>query len=134
MKLYELKSYSLNYFEKANSTYHEMKKDIINYIFEIDELIENCSNITYNTISNKYIDIKNKFNSIKDITNGTKEQNPEYEYEEERQEESYTIKTMFENYFIQNEITLDIVFEEGDIKKPIVIGKVINKNKPEKFK
>ena len=132
-KLNNLKSYSLNYYNKTNSTYHKMKKNIIKYIFEIDELIQIISNITYNTIANKYIEFKNEFNSFKNKTNEERQSISVEKYTETKQEKTYHIETTIEKYLINNEFNLDFVFEEGDIKKPKVLGNVINENKPKKF-
>ena len=37
------------------------------------------------------------------------------------------------NYITDNEIKLEIIFEDGDIKKPKIVGTFINKNRPKKW-
>ena len=132
-KLYELNSLSLRYYDKANLTYYKMKGSIIKYIMEIDELIKKCENITYKTIADNYINIKDNFNPVNTLKNKELESLPLEKYKEEKEEKNYIIETNVENYIIDNQFILDILFEDDDIKKPKIVGKVINKNKPKSF-
>ena len=43
------------------------------------------------------------------------------------------IETKIDNYSIINEFLLDVIFENDDIKKPKVIGKIFNKIAPKLF-
>jgi hypothetical protein len=132
-KLNELHSYSLQYYKSVNSSYQKTKELILESICEINELIENCSNITFQTMANKYQEIKNNSNSIDEINQ--KEDNSELPIEnsETIDKKNYTIKSKMQNYITDNEIKLDIIFEDGEIKKPKIVGKFINKNRPKKF-
>ena len=62
-----------------------------------------------------------------------KESLPLEKYKEEKEENNYIIETNVENYIIDNQFILDILFEDDDIKKPKIVGKIINKNKPKSF-
>ncbi len=110
-----------------------MKESIIKYIMEIDELIKKCENITYKTIADNYINIKDNFNPVNTLKNKELESLPLEKYKEEKEEKNYIIETNVENYIIDNQFILDILFEDDDIKKPKIVGKVINKNKPKSF-
>ena len=133
-KLYELNNLAKDYYNKANSTYYKIKDSIIESILLINEYIEKCSDITYKTIANKYIEIKDNFNPVSENNEDEKDSTPIDNYNENAGNDlSYTIETKIEKYKIDNEFALDILFEEGDIKKPKVLGKVINKNKPKKI-
>ena len=133
IKLYELHSLSLDYYDKANSTYNELKEFIKNRIKLINELIEKCSNITYKVLSNKYIDIKNDFNPVKKIMKEEEETVAVDKFNLKAGTDlSYTIETRVEKFLVDNEFILDIIFDE-ESKNPKIIGKVINKNKPKKF-
>ena len=132
-KLYELNILSLKYYDKANSTYNELKEFIIKKIKLINKLIEKCSNITYEVIINKYIDIKNKFNPVTKKFEEEKDSIIVDSYEEKAGDElSYTIKTKVQNFLVNNEFILDIIIEE-ESKLPKLIGKIINKNRPKNF-
>ena len=133
MKLYQLKSHSLNYYYKANSTYYELKDFIFNKINLINELIEKCSEITYKTISNKYIFYKDEFNPVNKQIVGEKESVVVDKFSHKAGEDlSYNVETKVEKFLVDNEFILDVLLE-GDLKKPKVIGKVINKNRPKTF-
>jgi hypothetical protein len=132
-RLKELKRHSMEYYKKANISYYELKEKILNKINQIDQSIEKCADITFEIIADEYIKIKNKVSTIKqgDINPGL------YitidDYKEEKDETNYVVKTDIENYLNEYEFMLDIVFEQGNIMYPKVIGKVINRIKPKKF-
>ena len=129
LKLLELNNISLEYYSRTNSSYQKIKDSIINSINKIDEMIENCANITFKTISNKYIEIKDNFNRINNLINKEEKSN----FEQEEVKDNYIIKTSMKNYLIENEFSLDIIFEEDNNNKPKVIGKILNKNHPKKI-
>ena len=110
-----------------------MKESIIDFIVEINELIEKCANITYKSIADYYISIKDEFNPVNEV-NKNEEILPSIEYTEEKEEYNYIIETTFEKYLKDNQFILDILFEDEDIKKPKIVGKVINRNKPKSMK
>ena len=133
-KLYELNSLSLKYYDKVNSIYNKLKEFIINKIQSINESIEKSNNITYEVIANQYIAIKNDFSPTNKKIDDKKESISVDDYIKEEEVGNYTIKTTIENYKIDNEFALDIIFEkEENVKKPKVLGKVINKNQPKKL-
>ena len=131
-KLYELNAYSLQYYKKVNSSYHKTKELILESINKISELIENCTNITFKTIADKYIEIKNDFNAI-DILNKKEEGEQNLDYTERINDKNYTVKSKIKSYIIENEIQMDINFEDGYMKKPKIVGSLINKNRPTNF-
>ena len=119
---------SINYYIQANNIYYEMKNSIIKSIFSIDELIQKSKNITLEIITKKYIEIKNNFSPIKIQINKTEES-----INLITQDNIFSIDNKIINYDILNEFALDIIFENNDFKKPKIIGKIINKNKPRKY-
>ena len=132
--LYELNSHSLKYYEQVNKTYFNLREFIIKRIQLINEYIENCSNITFEVIAQKYNDIKDDFNPTnKEIKEDKESVVIDDYYKEVDDDLSYTIKTKIEKYSVDNEFKLDIIFEGEEIKKPIVIGKVVNKNRLKSF-
>jgi hypothetical protein len=129
-KLDQVKKYTLDYYSNTESKYNELKKYIKNNISEIDKLINKCANITYGIISKKYINIKNNYKPIKIRINKQESINLE-KYIWKGDEETYQIDTKIDKYFYDNEIIFDIQFEKEDKLKPIIIGKIINRNKPQ---
>ena len=129
-KLYELNSYSLQYYEKVNSSYHKTKEMILETIGKINESIEKCSNITFQTMVKKYEEIKNNFNSIDEINKKEEESELLINYKEKIDGTNYVVKTTINNLVTDNEIKIDIIFEDEEKKKPKIVGTTINKNRP----
>ena len=123
-RLNELNSYSLDYYDKVNISYYEMKELIYQEIKEIAKYIIICRDITFNNMANKYIEINESFNRIEETIN--LEKNGEFE-DNIRQDKDYNVKTTLNNYKVKSEFLLDIYFEEDNIKKPRLKGKVVNK-------
>ena len=132
-KLNEFANHTVNYYDDVQSKYNEVKDYIQNQISEIDKLIEICVNITYMTISNKYNDIKYNFKSIKEIINKHEPINIEKNVWQ-GSEDTYQIETQINNYFYDYEIIFDFQFEKEDKLKPMIIGKISNRNKPQSMK
>jgi hypothetical protein len=132
-KLYELNVHSLQYYEKVNSSYHKTKELILESIDKLNELIEKCTNITFRTISNKYIEYKNNFNAIDAINKKEEDEQNFDDYTERIDDQTYTVKSKIKSYLIENDIQMDINFEDGDMKKPKIVGSLINKNRPTSF-
>ena len=129
-KLDEIKKHSLDYYSNAQSKYNEVKEYFKNNITKLNKLINTCVNITYEIISKKYINIKDKFKPIKTIINKQEPINLE-KYILKEDEETLQIETKIDKYFYDKEIIFDIKFENEDKLKPIIIGKIINRNKPQ---
>ena len=133
MKLYKLNSHSLKYYNKANSTYSELKEFIQNRIKIINELIEKFNNITYEVILNKYIDIKDKFIPVKKNYKEEKESIVVDNYRKMVGDDlSYVVEKKVENFLVDNEFILDLLTEENS-KLPKHKGKIINKIRPKKL-
>ena len=129
--LSQLNDTSLTYYYNVNNSYYEIKQLIINSINYIDDLIEKCSDVTYKTILNEYKKIKGEYNSINENNNNQIE---EISIDNKKDEnEANKIENVITNYKSQNEIKFDIILEDNDIRKPKVIGKIINMNKPQKL-
>jgi hypothetical protein len=132
-KLYELNSYSLGYYKKVNSSYHKTKELILESIEKINELIENCTNITFKIITDKYIEYKDNFNAIY-VPNKREEDEQNFDdYNERIDDKIYIVKAKIKSYKIENEIQMDIKFEDEEMKKPKIEGSLINKNRPTMF-
>ena len=127
----EVKKHTLDYYSKTKSKYNEVKEYIKNNISEMDKLINLCINITYDIISKKYINIKNNYKPIKTIKKKQESLINLEKYIWKGDEETYQINTKIDKYFYDNEIIFDIQFEKEDKLKPIIIGKIINRNKPQ---
>ena len=129
-KLEELYHFSNQYYNKVNNSYYKVKKLIESSAEQINNIIEKCANITYDTLANKYIEIKNKFQAVNETNNEVKDSIPVNDYNAKIEDKKYVIKTEIDSYKKENEFKLDIKFEEGNEKNPKVIGYIKNKNRP----
>lgn len=131
-RLEELNQISSDYYSEVKTIYDIMKEDIINNIVEIDNLINKCEQVTYETINNKYMEIKEQFNKIEDSNYLEREEINIEDYNSQQTDNYITVKTKVENYLTNNKYTLDIIFD-SEIKTPKIIGKMINIINPKIF-
>ena len=131
-RLKELNKLSTEYYPKAQTIYEVMKEQIIDNIVKINELINSCEKVTYETINNKYMEIKEKCNKIEDIKNSEKKEININPYKTHITDNYFTVETKVGNYLIDNKFTLDFIFDEKT-KTPKIIGKLINNVSPKKF-
>ena len=131
-RLKELNKLSTEYYPKAQTIYEVMKEQIIDNIVKINDLINSCEKVTYETINNKYMEIKEKCNKIEDIKNSEKKEININPYKTHITDNYFTVETKVGNYLIDNKFTLDFIFDEKT-KTPKIIGKLINNVSPKKF-
>ena len=128
----DLKNYIINYYNKVNSSFHQTKDFIENSINQIYELIEKSADITFKVFNDKYYEIKNDFNPIKYKI--IKEIPIEVDKHIEKDNDvNYIIEAEIDKFVIENEISLDFIYENGNTTIPKIIGKIINKNHPNRM-
>jgi hypothetical protein len=132
-RLNELNSHSLDYYDKVNISYNKVRELINKEIKEIDMLIKACIDVTFNVMADKFIKINNTFNRIDEKSNENTDELELKDVISLKQDKDYNIKTQFKNYLVEYEFLLDIYFEESDIKKPRLKGKVVNTIHPKNF-
>ena len=129
-KLLYLKEMSLNYYNRINDSYYSIKQYLNESIEKINEEINKCINITYETLIKEYKKLSEKENLI----------NEEYQKNEE---EINTIDTYYQieddYYFIEAKIknlehhsifTIDVIYENNDYKYPQIFVNITNKSRP----
>ena len=131
-RLEELNQISTKYFSETKNIYNILKQNVIENINKINELINSCEKITYDTISNKYIEIKNNFNQINDLKNLEKNKLDIEPYKYQQTDNYFTVETKVENYKTKNKFTLDLIFENKS-RTPKIIGKLENYINPKIF-
>jgi hypothetical protein len=131
-RLNELNQLSSEYYPQAKTIYELMKEQIIDNIIKINELINSCEKVTYETINKKYIEIKEQCNKIEKSENIEKKEINVNPYTSHITDNYFTVETKVANYLIDNKFTLDLVFDE-ETKTPKLVGKMINNIKPKKF-
>ena len=131
-KLNELKDYSLNYYEKLQDNFNSLVKFLEESVKEIDNLLNQCANSTYETIGNILEEISNEAESI----------DKEYDKETEVNPIKKTIN--YQNGEINTEAKISSMrnrakFEfklisetKGKLKKKKIINSVVNQIKPDR--
>ena len=130
--LTDIKNHVIQYYNKINSSFYEIKEFLNNKIDEINELIEKTTIITLEEINKKYMEIKNNFVPINYKI--IKEIPIEIEKHIEKfNEVKYIIEAEIDKYLIEKEIILDLIFEGGELAIPKLKGKIINKSHPNRM-
>ena len=134
-ELIELNNMALEYYTSINESYYNIKNYLFKSINNIDNLLNECVNITSKTFEDKYKTILIEINSFQNnsyiseneenihrnhIYNGTSDAHIKY-------------KADITNQNKTSEFSLDIKYEGEYIKKPILIAKIINLFGPKKI-
>ena len=132
-KLEYITQMNLDYYKQINESYYRLKKYLIESVHDIDNGLNECANITYNTFKDKYNEILKETTSF---------DNEELEISEEINQDSFEIQMQNQkiivNYKIPNlvknaRIKYDLQFENVEIKNPKIKASIINENKPKKI-
>jgi hypothetical protein len=135
-KLDYLNNLTLDYYNKINDSFYQMKIYFDSSIEEIDNLLNLCANETFSTFKEKYDEIS----SLKISSNFDKEQK-ENETEEllindeiKYQNKQYFINTKIINLIKNAYFKFSFDFDEiNNLKMPKVYAHVINLSKPKKL-
>ena len=128
-KLSYLKDLSLNYYNKINESYYNIREYLNKSIQDINEDINKCINITYETLINEY----------KKLQENEKPVNKEESKNEESFSDNYLFTIEDAYYNIESKLTdieyyskfnLELIFENNDYKNPKIVASIINKSKP----
>ena len=109
-----------------------MKEQLINNILKIDNLLDSCLKVTFGTINKKYIEIKDEFNQVKDSYNSEKDEIYISPYKTQQTDNYFTVETTVGNYLINNQLNLDIIYD-NEKKIPKLIAYLETNINPKKF-
>ena len=133
-KLINLTNISKKYNNEINESYYNLKEYLNKSIEDINNKINNCAKITYKIFNQEFEKIVNEtkpsHNSISETEN-IENDLPNITYDKSEH------KTTSVNYSLtdmkkEGEFTFDIKYKQDNIKKLIIIAKIINRNKPKK--
>ena len=134
-KLIFLKNLAEDYYLNINRSYYIVRNYLYNSIYELDNLINKCANITFKTFENKYEDILNQINTFHNNYTITKEEeNKQIPYDYAGQHNGqikYT--TDITNSNKTTEFSLKYKYEGNNIKKPMIEAKITNLCSPKKM-
>ena len=108
------------------------QKKIFQFLWAINFYLEQSTFVIFGFINNIYKEIKNTFSPIKNKINMQKtiERN---KHIEKINEVHYIVEKEIDKYYIENEISIELIFEQGDIIMPKIKGKIINNSKPNRM-
>lgn len=130
--LSQLKQKTLDYYNNVNNSFYTLKIHLKNSIDNIDDILNKCANITYNTFAEKYENISNvdTFNASNNKVSKDIEESLIVDNQNKINLVNYTISNILEK---SNFIFNYTYKKEGDIKKPKLKASVINQSKPGKI-
>ena len=134
-KLDNLTILSLNYYNEIENRFISLRNFTENLLYKIDDLLNECANITYKTFEEKYQEISEEAESIDNSQNNSERDLPSIEHTSSSQNNEYfteaTIISLLKKARFKFSLYLDE--EEGKIKKPKILAIVNNEIKPEEM-
>ena len=130
--LSQLKQKALDYYQNVNNSFYILKAHLKNSIDNIDDNLNQCANITYDTFAEKYEDISqvDKINSTTNEISEDIEKSIIIDNENKNTIVNYTISNILE----KSNFIFDYTYkDEGNIKKPKLKASVINQSRPGKM-
>ena len=135
-KIQNLNNLSLQYYNEIEDNFSSLKNYIQNSLKEIDNLLNQCFNITYETFAYKYENYSRLANPIDKPYNEVVKNIPMKIYTTSTQFGEFvteaTIKALIKKANFKFNLILE--GEEGKIKKPKIIAIVNNEIKPQQIK
>jgi hypothetical protein len=131
-KLEDLKVMSMDYYNKVNESYYNIRQYLNESFTNIYDKINNCINKTYETLINEYKKLSEEEESI----------NKEYSKKENSQEKKHSFEMEDKQYIIEAKITemesyaqftLDLLFENNNYRYPKLVANITNKSRPKKM-
>ena len=133
-KLESLNNYSLNYYEVLKSNHDSLRKFIKESLDNIDALLNQCANITYQTFASKYEEISEEIKPIDKSHNDDKKIEPLKKISSSQNTEFTTdadISVVNKKARFKFALITEV---EGKIKKPKIVASINNYIKPEEVK
>ena len=130
-KLSYLKDLSLDYYNRINESYYNIREYLNKSIQDINEDINKCINKTYETLINEYkkleeVPFNKEFSRNEDspISNN---------YQFKNEDTYYYISSTLKDIEYYSKFNLELIFENNDYRNPKVVASIINKSKPKKM-
>ena len=135
-KLNDLYNLSRNYYNEIKDIFNLFRNQAENSLIEIDDLLNECSNVTYKTFADKYEEISKEAESFDKQINETENEVPlKTHFSSSQNNEYYTeanIIALIKKARFKFSVILD--GEDGKVKKPKVLAIVSNEIKPKQVK
>ena len=126
-----LNNLGLEYYNKVNESFYNIKYYLAQSIQNIDNEINKCVNISYETIINKYKTLSEEEEPFNvEFSKNEEEQNPIDEHFTVNNNETYFLHAQIKNMQHYANFKFGIEFEDNDYRKPRIVANIINKSKP----
>ena len=132
-KLTNLTKISNDYYDKINESYYNLRNYLNQSIHEIDDTLNKCANITYNTFNKEYEKIYNETTKVDTKYSEVKNNSDKLEYTKKTEHKTNTVTGEYTDLVEYGEFKLELLFEGDVIKKPKVAASIISKSRPKKL-
>ena len=130
-KLEYLRNISFSYYNNINESFHKFRNYINKSVYEFNNLLRKCANITYYTFANKYEKISNETTSIYNEVYDDSQYEVSMQNDSIYQNNKYITNMVFKSLIKEAIFSFKLIFEEEEgIKKPKVIASIINRSRP----
>ena len=130
-KLYYLNEMSQNYYNKINESFYYIKNYLNDSMEKIYEDINECINITYETLIKEYKSLSKEENKINKNYSEFEEEVNSIKYKSYKIEDTkYYIQTTIKNLNHYSNFIIDVIYEKNDYKYPQILVNITNKNRP----
>ena len=131
-KLNYLYNLSSNYYNEIKDIFDSFRNHTKSSINEIDDLLNECSNITFKTFAEKYEQISNETETFDKQINETESEIPYITHFSSSQNNEYfteaDVTSLIKN--VRFKFSVELEGEEGKVKKPKIIAVINNEIKP----
>ena len=132
-KLLNLTDISLDYYNKINNSYYELRNYINNSIEEIYDSLNQCANITYEEFNREFDKIVNNTESFNtNIPEENSKSNTLTPYKQDSDHKVNYVDTVITDLKTRGEFKFNIMYKNESIKKLIITASIINRSRPNK--
>ena len=131
--LENLNQFGINYYDKIKESYNSLRRYLDDSLYEIDQLLNKCTNITYEAIIQKYENISKKSVPFDINKKKNEKKDKEFQYTKSSENHEYEAITKINSIDENARFKYNLVLEgEGRMKEAKVVASVINNIKPKK--
>jgi hypothetical protein len=132
-KLLNLTNISLDYYNKINNSYYDLRNYINKSIEEIYDSLNQCTNITYEVFNKEFDKIVKNIESFNnDISEANSKTNTLDTYAKKIDHKINYVDTVITDLKTQGEFKFNIMYKNESIKKLIIAASIINRSRPNK--
>ena len=134
-RLNSLYNISLRYYNEINNNFNSFRNHTESSLNKIDDLLNECANITYKTFAYKYEEISKEAESFDNKINDTETEIPLISHFSSSQNNEYLTEANVIALIKKARFKFSLIFdeEEGKIKKPKVLAIVSNEIIPQQI-